>query len=67
MISYSRTKVAANTGTSAVFPAEPLTEADAQKILERPDVQPADDGLFDGHSQTFRLRRNWREHFKYRT
>jgi hypothetical protein len=29
----------------------------AKKIIERPDAQPYDDGLFPGHPQTWRLKR----------
>jgi hypothetical protein len=38
-----------------VMPGGPVSEAVAQKILERPDVQPFDSGLLEGHPQSWRL------------
>lgn len=39
-----------------IVPGGPVTERIANELLERPDVQPSNDGLFPGISQTFRLR-----------
>jgi hypothetical protein len=39
-----------------VVPGGEITENVASALLARPDVQPANDGLFPGISQTFRLR-----------
>ena len=38
-----------------IMPGGPVTEATAQKLLERPDVQPHDDGVLPGHPQSWRL------------
>ena len=38
-----------------VVPGGPVTEADAQKIIQRPDVFPYDDGLFPGCAQSWKL------------
>jgi hypothetical protein len=43
-----------------VVPDGRITETVAQRILARPDVQPHNDGLFPGCSQTFRLLKGWR-------
>jgi hypothetical protein len=37
-----------------------VTDAVADRILARPDVQPRDIGLFPGCEQTFQLRVDWR-------
>ena len=37
-------------------PGGEITEHVANQLLARPDVQPSNDGLFPGISQTFRLR-----------
>jgi hypothetical protein len=43
-------------GTSwFVVPGGELTDINAQKIIMRPDVQPGQDGLFPGVSQTFKI------------
>lgn len=39
-----------------IVPGGEVTENVANALLARPDVQPSDDGLFPGISQTFRLR-----------
>jgi len=39
-----------------IVPGGEITERTANQLLARPDVQPANDGLFPGISQTFRLR-----------
>jgi hypothetical protein len=39
-----------------IVPGGEITERIADGLLARPDVQPANDGLFPGISQTFRLR-----------
>jgi hypothetical protein len=38
-----------------VIPIGEVADVDARKLLERPDVQPAFDGLFPGVSQTYRI------------
>ena len=38
-----------------VVPGGRVGARDAQKILERPDVQSFDDGLFPGHPQQWRI------------
>jgi hypothetical protein len=38
-----------------IVPGGPVTPTVAQKILERPDVQPHDSGLLEGHPQSWRL------------
>jgi MOSC domain-containing protein YiiM len=44
------------TGTAYyVVPGGRVSKEDALKIIQRPDVQPFDDGLFPGCSQTWRL------------
>jgi hypothetical protein len=43
-----------------IAPGGQITETVAQRILARPDVQPHNDGLFPGCSQTFRLLKDWR-------
>jgi hypothetical protein len=43
-------------GTSwFVVPGGELTDADAQKIICRNDVQPNSDGLFPGINQTYKI------------
>jgi hypothetical protein len=37
-----------------------IADAVAERILRRNDVQPHNDGLFPGCSQTYRMRRDWR-------
>ena len=39
-----------------IVPGGEISENIASALLARPDVQPANDGLFPGISQTFRLR-----------
>jgi hypothetical protein len=39
-----------------LVPGGEIAERIANGLLARPDVQPANDGLFPGISQTFRLR-----------
>ena len=39
-----------------LVPGGEIAERIANGLLARPDVQPSDDGLFPGISQTFRLR-----------
>jgi len=39
-----------------IVPGGEVSEKVAKALLARPDVQPANDGLFPGISQTFRLR-----------
>jgi hypothetical protein len=39
-----------------LVPGGEVTERIANELLARPDVQPSNDGLFPGISQTFRLR-----------
>jgi hypothetical protein len=43
-----------------VVPGGQVTDAVAEKILARPDIQPCRDGLFPGCDQTFRMWRGWR-------
>jgi hypothetical protein len=43
-----------------VVPGGWITDAIAQQILRRSDVQPQRDGLFPNCDQTFRLKNNWR-------
>lgn len=38
-----------------VVPGGQVTEADAQKIIRRPDVFPYDDGLFPGCAQSWKV------------
>ena len=38
-----------------IVPGGEVSPAVADKLLERSDVQPSEDGLFPGISQTFRL------------
>ena len=38
-----------------VTPGGPVTKEVARKILQRPDVQPHDSGLLEGHPQSWRL------------
>jgi hypothetical protein len=45
-----------------VVPGGQVAESVAQRLLERPDVQPFDAGLLPGHDQTFKLSANWRDH-----
>lgn len=40
-----------------IVPGGRVDARDAQKILERPDVQSFDDGLFPGHPQQWRMLR----------
>jgi hypothetical protein len=39
-----------------ITPGGEITEHVANQLLSRPDVQPSNDGLFPGISQTFKLR-----------
>jgi len=41
-----------------IVPGGEVPAAIAGELLKRPDVQPNDDGLFPGISQTFKLVRN---------
>jgi hypothetical protein len=38
-----------------IVPGGQVNDRTAERILQRPDVQPYDSGLFPGHDQTFRL------------
>jgi hypothetical protein len=38
-----------------VMPGGPVTKEVALKIIERVDVQPHDNGLLDGHPQSWKL------------
>jgi len=42
-----------------VVPGGQVAESVAKRILQRPDVQPFDSGLFPGCDQTFKLRSKW--------
>jgi|RhiMetdeSRZDD1v2_1073273.scaffolds.fasta_scaffold84704_3 hypothetical protein len=39
-----------------IVPGGEVSNADAKTLLERPDVQPNQDGLFPGISQTWKVR-----------
>ena len=43
-----------------IVPGGQISDRTAERILQRPDVQPHDNGLFPGCDQTFRLSANWR-------
>jgi hypothetical protein len=43
-----------------IVPGGMIADSVARRIIARPDVQPFDSGLFPGHPQTYRLRRDWR-------
>jgi hypothetical protein len=43
-----------------IVPGGMIADNVAERILARKDVQPHDSGLFPGHEQTFRMRRDWR-------
>jgi hypothetical protein len=43
-----------------VVPGGEVSDRVAERILQRPDVQPHQDGLFPGCDQTFCLRADWR-------
>jgi hypothetical protein len=43
-----------------IVPGGQVTDAVADRILERRDVQPRDSGLFPGCEQTLQLRGDWR-------
>jgi hypothetical protein len=38
-----------------VVPGGPVSQADAEEIIQRPDVFPYDDGLFPGCAQSWKL------------
>ena len=38
-------------------PGAELQDGVGEKLLERPDVQPSNEGLFPGISQTYRMRK----------